>query len=68
MSVLNVGMPQVAIGVLALLADVVFFDGVKLVSVGTIFLAGGIVLTIIGLLVRRHARRLRTEAGLEEPE
>lgn len=67
-SVLTVGLPQVVIGLLAILADAVFFDGLELVSPGTIFLSAGIVLTIIGLLVRRHARRLRAEAGLEEQE
>ena len=65
-SVLAVGPPQMAIGALALIADILLFDGPTILSFASIFLVGGVGLTIIGLLVRRRARRLRREAGIDE--
>lgn len=55
------GPAQIAVGVVAMIIDSLFFGGVELVSFGTIVLTAGIVLTADTLLVRRRARRRRTE-------
>ena len=56
-SVFANGPAQIMVGVLAIIVDALFFGGVELVSFGTIILAAGISLTIIGLLIRRRARQ-----------
>lgn len=55
------GPAQIVVGVLAMIIDALFFGGVELVSFGTIVLTAGMVLTADTLLVRRRARRGRTD-------